>query len=451
MSALETLAAWAAETSDAHGDLAYARAGAAVTDTLACMIAGARDPATAAVRDAVAGWGEGPAAVVGTPRRAPAPWAALVNGTAANALDYDDYDVPAASHPSAAIVPALLALGEERGASGRAVLDAYIVGLEAQMRIGEAVNMAHFYLGWHSTATIGTLGSAVACARFMGLDATGIANTVSIATSMAAGYKAQLGTTTIHLHTGIAAQNGVVAAGLAAAGATGSKDALDGGWSFLTLLSGPDAQGFDAPLAKLGNPLAIEEFGLHIKPYPCCAYVNATIDGVLDLRAAHGFTAADVERVTATIPARNAEILKFPAPRDELEARFSMEYCVAAALATGALTVADFTPDAVARPEVRALLRRVEMRSHEDAGDGSNRPPDTVAIRLADGGEVTTAVEHARGSPANPLSEAELMEKFDGCTAGLLGPSDAAATWAALSRLAALDDIGELTRYLGAC
>lgn len=454
MSAIAKLARWAAETSDDHGDLAYARATAAVTDTVACMIAGANDPSTVAAYDAVAGWGEGAATVIGTASRLPVPFAALVNGTAANALDYDDFDVPAASHPSAAIIPALFALGEQRNASGAAFLDAYIVGLEVHMRIGEAVNMSHFHLGWHSTATIGTFGATVACARLMGLDAAGIANALGIATSMSAGYKCQLGSTAIHLHTGFAAQNGVLAAGLAAAGATGAADALDGEWSFLTLLAGPGANGFDGPLAKLGKPLAIEEHGLHVKSYPCCSYINRTIDGILELRAADAFTAADIASVTTTIPGRNMELLKFPEPHNVIEARFSMHYCVAAALARGALTIADFTEDAVARSEVWALLPLVEMRGHPitpNSSDVTAVEPDVIAIRFKDGREVTKTVEHARGSPTLPLSDAELMVKFDDCAAGVLSPADAGAAKTSLARLAALDDLGDLAHQLRAC
>ncbi|MCH2430908.1 MAG: MmgE/PrpD family protein [Acidimicrobiales bacterium] len=266
MTAVTTLARWAAETSDDHGENAYARARAGLIDTLACLVAGASDPAAISVHNTISEWGGGPATVAGTNTGRPAPWAALANGTAANALDYDDYDVPATSHPSAAILPALLALGEESGVSGRTLLDAYIVGIEVQMRLGEALNMSHFDKGFHSTATIGTLASAVACARLLGIDATATGNALAIATSLSAGFKSQLGTTAIHLHTGLAAHNGVLAAGLASAGATGSSETLDGEWGVLRLLADVDAPGFDGPLAKLGNPLAIEEFGLCVKP-----------------------------------------------------------------------------------------------------------------------------------------------------------------------------------------
>lgn len=453
MSAITTLARWAAETSDRHGDVAYPRARTAVIDTFACLISGAYDPVSITARDAVASWGKGAATVVGMRQRRPAPWAALANGTTANALDYDDYDVPAASHPSAAILPALLALGEERGLSGGALLDAYIVGLEVQMRIGEAINMSHFHKGFHSTATIGTLAASVACARLMGLDAQVTGHALAIATSLAAGSKCHLGTTTIHLHTGLAAHNGILAAGLAVAGATGASDALDGNWGTLSLLAEMDAPGFEGPLAKLGSPLAIEEHGLHVKPYPCCSYATAAIDGLLALRAEHRITADDITGVTVAIPQRNIEVLKFPHPCDELEARFSMEYCIAVAILNGAVTVADFTPAAVMRAGVRTLLPRIQMVPlPEPSGSAPTvRPrPETVSIQLADGRQVTKTVTHARGSPALPLNETELMAKFDSCVNDSLDSTDCVALKTALMNLDVLDDIRNLTCHLSA-
>ena len=137
-----------------------------------------------------------------------------------------------------------------------------------------------------------------------GLDPQATGHALAIATSLAAGYKCQLGTTTIHLHTGLAAHNGILASALAAAGATGASDALDGNWSTLSLLAEIDAPGFEGPLAKLGNPLAIEEYGLYVKPYPCCSYATVAIDGLLALRAEHCITADDVAGITIAIPHR---------------------------------------------------------------------------------------------------------------------------------------------------
>ena len=443
MSAIRVIADWSAGVSDDHGAEAYRRAHAGCIDTVACLVAGARDPASIAARKAVAGWGVGTATVVGDPERRPAPWAALANGTAVDALDFDDYDVPAASHPSAVILPALLALGEERGASGRSLLDAYVVGIEVQLRMGEALNLSHFHKGFHPTATIGTLAASVACTRLLGLDATAAGHSLSIATSLAAGSKCQLGTTTIHLHTGLAAHNGVLAASLAAAGATGSADALDGEFGILRIMADADAPGFDGPLAKLGDPLAIVEYGLCVKPYPCCSYTTPIIDGLLALRSEHGFTPDEVVEVIAFLPASHIGFLKFPEPADELEARFSMEYCLAVAMHRGAVVVADFSPTAIVGEEVRALMPKVRMEALTEPA-----AHDRVVVRLGDGRTLDRTVEHPRGSAALPFDGDELLAKFDSCVEGILGPDDAAALKQALLGLESLDDIRDLTRLL---
>ena len=422
MSAVSVIAEWSAGVSDD---------------------AGARDPASIAARRAVAGWGVGVATVVGDSERRPAPWAALANGTAVDALDFDDYDIPAASHPSAVLVPALLALGEERGASGRSLLDAYIVGIEVQLRLGEALNLSHFHKGFHPTATIGTLAASVACARLIGLDAVATGHALSIATSLAAGSKCQLGTTTIHLHTGLAAHNGVLAASLAAAGATGSVDALDGEFGILRIMADADAPGFDGPLAKLGDPLAIVEYGLCVKPYPCCSYTTPIIDGLLALRSEHGFTPDEVDEVIAHLPAGHIGFLKFPDPADELEARFSMEYCLAVALHRGAVVVADFTPVAIAQQEVRALMSKVRMEAL-----GEPTAHVRVVVRLGDGRTLDRTVEHPRGSAAIPFTEDELVAKFDSCVEGVLAQGDAVALRQALLGLESLEDVTDLTRHL---
>ncbi|MEE2769182.1 MAG: MmgE/PrpD family protein [Actinomycetota bacterium] len=450
MSAIRSLAKWAAEVPDDHGEEAYARARAGLIDTVACLVAGAYDPATAAVREAISGWGEGVATVVGTPKGRPAPWAALANGTAANALDFDDYDIPAVSHPSAAIVPAVMAIGEENGVTGRSLLDAYIVGIEVQMRVGEALNMSHFDKGFHSTATIGTLAATVASARLLGLDAVATGNALAIATSLAAGFKSQLGTTTIHLHTGLAAHNGVLAAGLGAAGATGSSEALDGEWGTLRLMANSDAPGFAGPLAKLGNPLAIEEFGLCVKPYPCCSYAAASIDALLSLRAEHELRPEDIVRITATIPAQNIELLKFPEPTDELEARFSMEYCLAVASLHGAVVVGDFDPVAVSREPVRNFLPRVSMEALPEGPEprSAGFQPETVKVELTDGRTLARTINEVRGSPALPLTETELLEKFDSCAACVPEQNDRNLLKQALLDIGALGDVRELTAHL---
>lgn len=198
------MATWIAEAPRAWSENALRRAEAAFVDTVACMLVGADDVAARRVRAATAPWGMGvgAATIFGTPERQAAPWAALANGTAAHALDYDDVLEIANAHVSAVLVPAILALGEERQASGEACLDALIVGVEIMARLGEAMNMTHYFLGWHTTLTLGSIAAAASAARLLELDAARASAAISAATSMASGSKRQFGTMTKPVHAG---------------------------------------------------------------------------------------------------------------------------------------------------------------------------------------------------------------------------------------------------------
>ena len=426
--ALEALSAWIASAGTDHGPVALSRARAAVIDTVAVTLAGVSEPVARKVRATTAAWGAGPCTVIGTAERAPAPWAALANGAAAHALDFDDHELIGLTHPSAVLVPALLACAESRGASGRQLLDGYVVGLEVIMRLGQAVNMSHYHIGWHATATLGAFGAAAACARLIGLDQAGAAAALGLASSMAAGSKSQFGTMAKPLHAGLAAKAGLMAAGLAENGVTAAGDILDGRWSLVSLYGGPEARGFAEPMVQLGEPLAIEQFGVVVKCYPCCGYTHPAVDGVLALRAAHGFTARDIARVRAIIPARDADILDKPRPETPLAARFSMEHCLAAAIVTGELAPSAFTPAAIADPEIRRLLPLVSLERHPVTAasrDPTRQEPQDVEITLTDGRVLSATVTDQRGTPRQPLSEAELFAKLRACAEGVV-PVDAA-------------------------
>ena len=244
MSITRALAEWSAGAPPLKGEPGLTLARNAFIDIVACLIAGADDAAPRRAFAAVADLGPGPATVVGQKQSLPAPHAALVNGTAAHALDFDDNFHPLAGHATAVLAPALLALAEERGAGGSAVLDAYAVGLEVIGRIGDGVNLQHYERGWHSTSTVGAIGAAAACARLMGLDADGVQRAISLGSSLAGGSKRQFGTMAKPLHAGFAAQHGLLAARLAAAGVSATAEPLDGPWGFRDLFAGPDSPGF---------------------------------------------------------------------------------------------------------------------------------------------------------------------------------------------------------------
>jgi 2-methylcitrate dehydratase PrpD len=433
-----------------QNSIATHRARLAVQDTLACMLAGSRAAVTQRTAQAIEGLGSGPcSAIDGT--RVAAPWAALLNGTSAHALDFDDYDFPAASHPSAVLVPALLALAEELGKSGAEVLDAYVVGYETMACIGKAVNMAHYERGWHSTATLGTLGAAAACARLMRLDADQCMAALSISTSMAAGFKSQFGTMAKPLHAGIAAKNGILAARLGRSGITASSNTLDGPISLLTLMSGASAQGFERALAELGAPLAIEAFGLVTKRFPTCSYTHRAIAGLLQLRREHGINAAQVSHIAVEITHRNKLVLTYPQPQSEAEARFSMQYCLATAMCTGDVTESDFSQAAIERTDLRDLMSHITLRSYPSnpvVPDSSPEEPDHVRIKLKNGDLFEITVSHVPGGPSNPLSEQELSAKLHQCADSMIGEARIDELAIALSNFEKLPDVFPVTCHM---
>jgi 2-methylcitrate dehydratase PrpD len=445
MSVTETFAVWAAETPDIRAEGPLGKARDAVMDTIGVIIAGAPDKAAQSVRRAASAWGDGNSTVIGQSKRLAAPWAALANGTAAHALDFDDSFPPVAGHSSAVMVPALLALGEARGASGHAILDAYIVGLEIQARVGQSVNFEHYRRGWHSTSTVATIGTAAGCARLMGLDADGMRNAISIAVSTAAGSKRQFGSMVKPMHAGLAAKNAVMAAGLAAEGIEGNEEPLDGKWGFRELFAGEDSPGFEAALATLGDPLAIDEFGLSPKIYPCCASTHRSLDAVLSMRAANGLNAADVKEIVTVVPPMNFDNLRFSDPQSEMERRFSMQYCLATAMTNGKVALGDFRPGGETPADVGQFMAKVDMRSHDGAVTRANpaaKEATLVEMHLTNGETLSASVENQKGDGTQPLSDADYADKFLDCAADAMTPGDAVRLHGDIMGFNGLDSIG---------
>jgi 2-methylcitrate dehydratase PrpD len=439
---LVVLAGWAAAPR-AFSALARGRAVDAIADTLACMAAGRDDAVVGALREALSGGiGEmGAAGVVGGGRAAPG-LAAFVNGTAAHALDYDDNFRPARSHASAVLVPALLAAAEHRKARGRTFVDAYIIGLEAQAYIGRGLDDAHYRAGWHPTGTVAAIGSAIGAGWLMGLDEAGVAAAASNAVSMAAGLKVQFGTAMKPVHSGFGARAAVEAALLASAGIAGNPAVLDHPSGFRALYGGAGAPGWEGLVP--GAPLAIETEGLVPKLFPCCGATHWALDMLFALRRKHGFGAHEVTGIEVELGEAYFGNLPYAVPRNEMEARFSMPYCLALALLQDRLTLADFTPDAVTRSEVRALLPLTAMRVNDIGSDGRTVPgmPHRLHLTLRDGTRLHAERHEVRGSIHEPFSEEEKRGKFLSCLAIGGIPSDAAGPF--YDRLLRLGEGGDL-------
>ncbi len=421
---------WLADAARAWPQAALDSAHRQFVDVIAVAIPGALEPATQHVLATVAPWGEGPATAIGSDRGLAAPWAALVNGTAAHALDFDDNFDPAKAHATAVLVPAILALAEQEGASGADCLDAYIVGLQILGRTGQGVNPAHRNRGWHATATVGAIGAAAACARLLRLDAERAAYALSIATSMAGGFMSQFGTMTKPLHAGLAAKAGVIAASLARNGLTAGLETFDGPTGMNRLMVGPDyehlrdtlthvehGQNLRFETESVGEPLLILSSGLKAKRFPNCGSAHRAMDGLLELIEGYGFAAREVEAIDVRAPVSHLNNLMYTVPEDPLQAKFSLEYGLACVLLTGRCALADFEPERVARPELRALYPRIH-RHPVDAAEGEF--PTEVEVTLRDGRRLKTAVPMPRGSLAAPFPDEVYWAKFDDCTSPVM-------------------------------
>jgi 2-methylcitrate dehydratase PrpD len=421
----------------------------AVMDCLASALAGAREPVSRKVLELAAGGLDGEAAVVGHRRRAAAAQAALVNGTMAHACDFDDTSEAMCGHPTAPTLPAILALAEARRRSGRDVLAALAAAIEVETKLGRAAAHEVYRKGWHATAAFGVLGAAAGAAKVLALGADGVAAALGIAASRAAGLRANIGSMTKPLHVGFAARDGVEAALLAEAGVTANVSALDGPCGFLATF----APGYDASVAVggLGSPFEVIDPGIAFKKYPSCWDTHAAVDAVLALKRAHGLAADGIAEIRCRLAPGMGADLAYREARTPLEGKFSMEFCLAAALVRGRLTPAEFVQDVVDDAAVRRLSGRVLRLVDPALADPDPRSfcaAARVEIDTAGGRTVERTVRHMRGHPRNPMSAAEFEEKFAACARGVLDAGRAQEALGLIAALATLPDVRPLMAAL---
>jgi len=429
---------------------ARARAAVALLDTIGVTLAGASEPAARIVQRVVASEGGDACRVLGTAARASATGAALANGTAAHALDFDDMCFVSLAHPSAPLMAAALAISELAGASGSALLDAYLVGFELETRLGGVMNPRHYQRGWHCTSTLGTIGAAAASSRLLGLDAAACGHALAIAASQASGLKENFGTMVKPLHAGLAARNGVLAARLAKSGMTASDLAIEGPQGFLAAMDSENAA-LGRRIGDLGVRWEILESGISVKLYPSCAATHPAIDAILDLRQRERFTADAVERIEIDVDSITPTVLIYDRPTNGLEAKFSMPFCAAAAIACGRVAIDTFEASGLGDPVIAALISRVVMRV--DPGlDGAGLPLThaTIRIRLRDGRTLTHAATGARGYPERPAHDDELEAKFMACARRTLSEASAEKALGMLRHIDQMDDIRALIEMLRA-
>lgn len=384
-----------------------------ILNFFATALGSANDPAvTSAVRALLPFSGVATSAVIGRPERLDAMGAAFVNAISANLLDFDDTHLDTIIHPAAPVAAPVLALAQPRGFSGQAVLTAFILGVEVECRVGNAVSPGHYARGWHITSTCGVFGAAAACAWLLGLSAGQIADAIGIAASQSAGIVENLPTAAKNVSVGNAARNGLFAALLAAEGYSASPRAIEGrlGWA--------RAMGDEPDLGRLTGGLGKtwEIARNTYKPYPAGIVFHAVIDACFKLRAELNRRVDDIASVTvqgsALLLARGDRPV-----RNERDARVSIHHCVACALLLGAAGVVEFSDAIVFRPDIAALRQKVGAVLDASLPDGAAR----VTIQLTSGETFSEVVMAAKGSLADPLSDGDIEAKLRNC--GRLGGS----------------------------
>jgi 2-methylcitrate dehydratase PrpD len=346
---------------------------------------------------------------------ASAPDAAWINGTAAHALDFDD--VALKGHPSTVLVPAILAEAQALGSSGRDMAVAYAAGYEVWADLISRDRDDHHTKGWHPTGILGAIGAAAACASLNKMNAEQSAMAMSLGASQSAGIMANFGTMTKPFHAGRSAQSGVIAARLVKAGFTASLDAFEHPQGFLSAVSPHGRMDLTRPV-NAGKVWQMLNAKLSVKKYPLCFCTHRALDGMLDLVLEHPLSVDEIESILVSTSRRNTKVLRNHQPQTGLEAKFSMEFAMAACVVAGRAGLTELTDSFVQRSEVQAVMRKVTIvpddKEHPDLPGWS--PFDIVTVKLVDGRTlVSREVVAVRGGPDLPLSREQLWAKFEDC------------------------------------
>jgi 2-methylcitrate dehydratase PrpD len=426
-----------------------------ILDGLGLALSGSKAETVPLIQQYIAslGCGSGAASVLGSGTKLPARFAALANGISIHVDDFDDTQLAVAKdrvygllvHPTVCVFPAALATAEIHGQSGKDLLLAYQLGVEVECKVAEAISPRHYEDGFHSTGTCGVFGSTSACARLKQLDAVHTARAFAIAASQAAGLRENFGTMMKPFQAGHAAESGVVAADLAAIGWTGAEQILEAQRGFFHAYGGT----YDPSVIvdHLGKPWTFQNPGVSIKPFPSGSLTHPGMTELLRLIRENSIRAADVAQVEVGTNRNMPNTLIHHHPTTGLQAKFSMEFCIAILLLDGKADQSEFTDAVVNRPDVQEMIGRVRFYTDSEAEKaGYDKMTTILKITLKDGRVISGHADFGKGSPANPMSFDEVAEKFLGCAAFAKWPREKVERVIEMVRkLEALADVRALT------
>ncbi|HET6947166.1 MAG TPA: MmgE/PrpD family protein [bacterium] len=427
-----------------------------LVDGIAVMLAGATEESGRLVRShlrEIGGKEQG--TVLGATLRAPLQSAAWANGTAGHAMDYDDTQLATdpqsvyglLTHPTVPVLAGALAAAEGTGASGAALLDAYVIGVEVACRVADAVNPRHYRDGFHSTATMGGFGAAAAAARLFGCDLDTTLRAFGLAASMSAGLRENFGTMTKPFHAGRAAENGLFAVLLARRGWTAARDILEAKRGFYSASSG----GYDPAKieGKLGAPYFFIEPGISIKPYPSGSLSHPAQDMLLDLVREYDIRPEQVERIDVGVNSHVPNALIHTRPTTALEGKFSLQFQMSIGVLERAAGIAQFVDAKVREPRTRAMMERVHVYvDPEIEALGYNEMRMRVHITLHDGRKLSGYADKAKGHPKKPMNRSDLRDKFMDCAALVMTSQQAESALEHLWAIREIDRVPDLTPML---
>jgi 2-methylcitrate dehydratase PrpD len=419
-----------------------------ILDALGCGVYGQEFEATKIVSQLAREWGGRPeASIIGAGTKVPSGIAALSNGIAIHVADYDDSSVLFRGHPTSVVLPPVLALSETKLKSGRDLLLAYILGIEVGGKLGKVMGWPHYEAGWHGTGTIGTIASAAASSKVLGLDEEKTSHALAIAASEASGIRENFGTMVKSFHAGQASAAGVLASLLAEKGYKGSLTAFEGQSGFRRVFSGESEMSRWA--SELGEPYVLMDVGF--KRYPCCATIHPALDALEDFRKAHPFSWEDVEEVKCLFPPVILSILVYPEPHTGLEAKFSLQYCISSFLVYGKLDLSHFEKEALSDPKVRKLMPRVKMAPSKDLENLMKAEnllaPTDIEVKLKKQ-TLSRRILEAKGGPSSPLQIEEVREKFRTCAGRVLSSEKVEKAIDLVSFLESLQQVSPLAETL---
>jgi 2-methylcitrate dehydratase PrpD len=395
-----------------------------ILDGLGLALAGSKAESGPLSRQYVENLGicQGKAILIGSAQKTAPRFAAFVNGISIHADDFDDTQLAVAKdrvygllvHPTVPVLPAILALAERGGISGKEWMLAYHLGVEVECKIAEAISPRHYQDGFHSTGTCGPFGSVAACARLLRFDLSKTLNAFGLVASQSGGLRENFGTMTKPFQAGHAAESGLASAELVALGWTAAEQILEADRGFFHAAGGS----YDpaAIIDRLGKPWTFASPGISIKPYPSGSLTHPAMTELMRLIEANNIHAAQVEKVDVGANHNMTTTLLHHDPKTGLNAKFSMEFCLAILLLERKAGLGAFSDKVVQRPDVREMIRKINFYVDPEAESaGFDKMTSILKIRLKDGTVITGRAEFAKGSPSNPMTFEETATKFRGC------------------------------------